>query len=94
MRLQREQETCAMQSNRKATNHEHPLIPDEFTLTFRRVPGGGWVVSGDSSGKGHYAYEAFSDAFCRMPQKPVPTASHPSRGTDAKVRRGKRGGGR
>ncbi|RKI43349.1 hypothetical protein D7Y27_15345 [Corallococcus sp. AB004] len=82
-----------MTSNRKAASHEQPRIPDEFTLSFKRAPGGGWVVSGASTGKGHYAYEAFCDAFCRM-AKPVSLTSLPSTGTDAKSRRDKKGGGR
>ncbi|RKG62901.1 hypothetical protein D7V80_32765 [Corallococcus sp. CA054B] len=83
-----------MTSNRKAAIHEPPRIPDEFTLRFKRAPGGGWVVSGDSAGKGHYAYEAFCDAFCRLPMRGVSGASLPSTGTDAKARRNTKGGGR
>ncbi|MFB1482231.1 hypothetical protein [Corallococcus sp. RDP092CA] len=83
-----------MPSNRNAVNHVQSPIPDEFTLTFKRAPGGGWVASGASTGKGHYAYEAFCDAFCRLAKKPVSTGSLPSTKTDARARRGKKGGGR
>ncbi|NRD61470.1 hypothetical protein HRD49_06865 [Corallococcus exiguus] len=82
-----------MPSNRKATSNEQPRIPDEFTLSFKRAPGGGWNVSGASTGEGRYAYEAFCDAFCRM-AKPVSAASLPSTATDSKARSGKKGGGR
>ncbi|NNB86738.1 hypothetical protein [Corallococcus exiguus] len=83
-----------MSSKRNAANHTQSSIPDEFTLTFSRAPGGGWLVSGSSTGKGHYAYEAFCDAFCRLGKKPVSAASLPSTETDAKARRGAKGGGR
>ncbi|MCY1047587.1 hypothetical protein OV208_40180 [Corallococcus sp. bb12-1] len=82
-----------MPSNRKAATPKQSRLPDNFTLHFQRVPGG-WVVSGSSTGKGNYAYEAFCDAFCRLPTQAVAAKNPSSTAPNAKARRGKKGGGR
>ncbi|RKH15846.1 hypothetical protein D7Y13_24570 [Corallococcus praedator] len=78
-----------MSSNRKAVTPKQSRLPDNFTLHFQRVPGG-WGVSGSSTGKGSYAYEA----FCWLPTQAVAAKNPSSTAPDAKAQRGKKGGGR
>ncbi|RKH13499.1 hypothetical protein D7X74_21790 [Corallococcus sp. CA047B] len=57
-------------------------VPDTFTLHFHRTPEG-WRVDGSATGNGHYAYEAFCNAFCNLADRNVAATGQASAPPDA-----------